>query len=142
MLIPATVVPWKVSILLPVLIAVTVVIPLAEKLECKRVSLTAIPVTWSTTTAEAPDDIAVITVLVLVVSPTIMIGSLTVDCVELTVVDVPSTCKLPLMITSPSLLNPSGYGSMNILLSAPANDAIILFSILILPSELLPPTIN
>ena len=43
------------------------------------------------------------------------------------------------MITSPSLLNPSGYGSMNILFSAPARDAIILFSILILPSVLLPP---
>ena len=44
-LIPATVVPWKVSIFAPVFIAVTVVIPLAEKLECNRVSLTAIPVT-------------------------------------------------------------------------------------------------
>ena len=52
---------------------------------------------------------------------------------------VPSTCKLPLMITSPSLLNPSGYGSMNILLPAPDNDAMILFSIRILPSVLLPP---
>ena len=76
--------------------------------------MTAIPVTWSTTTAVAPALIVDITVLVLVVSPTIMIGSLTVVCVELTVVVVPSTCKLPLMITSPSLLNPSGYGSMNI----------------------------
>ena len=55
------------------------------------------------------------------------------------VVVVPSTCKLPLMITSPSLLNPSGYGSMNILLPAPANEAIILFSILIFPSLVLPP---
>ena len=45
MLIPATVVPWNVSVLVPVLIAVTVVIPLAEKLECNRVSFTAIPVT-------------------------------------------------------------------------------------------------
>ena len=52
---------------------------------------------------------------------------------------VPSTCKLPLMITSPSLLKPSGYGSMYILLPAPANDAIMLFSILILPNLELPP---
>ena len=52
-LIPATDVPWKVSVLVPVLIAVTVVIPLAEKLGCKRVSLTSIPVTWSTTTPVA-----------------------------------------------------------------------------------------
>ena len=43
------------------------------------------------------------------------------------------------MITSPSLLNPSGYGSMNILLSAPAIEAIILFSILMFPSLVLPP---
>ena len=68
-----------------------------------------------------------------------MIGSLTVVCVELTVVVVPSTCKLPLMITSPSLLNPSGYGSMNILLSCPARDAIILSSIRMLPSLEFPP---
>ena len=68
-----------------------------------------------------------------------MIGSFTVVCVELTVVVVPSTCKLPLMMTSPSLLNPSGYGSMNILLSAPAIEAIILFSILIFPSLEFPP---
>ena len=68
----------------------------------------------STTTVDAPAFTVCITVLVLVVSPTIKIGSLTVVCVELTVVVVPSTCKLPLMITSPSLLNPSGYGSMNI----------------------------
>ena len=138
-LIPATAVPWNVSVLVPVLIAVTVVIPLAEKLGCKRVSLTAIPVTWSTTTAVAPDAIVDITVLVLVVSPTIIIGSLTVVCVELTVVVVPSTCKLPLMITSPSLLNPSGYGSMNIVLFAPAKEAIILFSILRFPNLELPP---
>ena len=71
-----------------------------------------------------------------------MIGALTVVCVELTVVVVPSTCKLPLMITSPSLLKPSGYGSMNILLPCPAKDAIILSSIRILPRVLLPPTIN
>ena len=45
MLIPAMVVPWKVSIFAPLFIAVTVVIPLAEKLECNRVSFTAIPVT-------------------------------------------------------------------------------------------------
>ena len=44
------------------------------------------------------------------------------------------------MTTSPSLLNPSGYGSMNILLSAPAREAMILFSILILPSLLSPPS--
>ena len=69
-----------------------------------------------------------------------MIGSFTVVCVELTVVVVPSTCKLPLMITSPSLLNPSGYGSMNILFSAPANEAIILFSILMFPSLEFPPS--
>ena len=43
------------------------------------------------------------------------------------------------MITSPSLLSPSGYGSMNILLSAPAIEAIILFSILIFPSLEFPP---
>ena len=46
-------------------------------------------------------------------------ASLTVALVELTVVVVPSTCKLPLMITSPSLLKPSGYGSMNNLLPPP-----------------------
>ena len=71
-----------------------------------------------------------------------MIGSLTVVCVELTVVVVPSTCKLPLMITSPSLLNPSGYGSMNILFSAPAFDAIMLLLILILPRVASPEVIN
>ena len=55
-----------------------------------------------------------------------MIGSLTVVWVELTVVVVPSTCKLPLMITLPSLLKPSGYGSMNIVLLAPDLDLITL----------------
>ena len=69
-----------------------------------------------------------------------MIGSLTVVCVELTVVVVPSTCKLPLMITSPSLLNPSGYGSMNILLSAPANDEITFVEIFIFPNLALLPS--
>ena len=44
------------------------------------------------------------------------------------------------MITSPSLLNPSGYGSMNILLSAPASDAITLLAILIFPNLAFPPS--
>ena len=37
-----------------------------------------------------------------------IIGSLRAALVELTVVVVPSTCKLPLTITRPSLLRPSG----------------------------------
>ena len=53
---------------------------------------------------------------------------------------VPATCKLPLMITSPSLLNPSGYGAMNILLSAPASDEMTLLAILILPNLAFPPS--
>ena len=69
-----------------------------------------------------------------------MIGSFTVVCVELTVVVVPSTCKLPLMTTSPSLLNPSGYGSMNILLPAPASDEMTLLDTRIFPSLAFPPS--
>ena len=45
-------------------------------------------------------------------SPRFKIGSLTVTEVEFTKVEVPSTCKSPLITTVPSLLNPSGYGSM------------------------------
>ena len=55
---------------------------------------------------------------------------------------VPSTCKLPLMITSPSLLNPSGYGSMNILFSAPSVEEIIFSLILIFPKLPIPGTLR
>ena len=72
-----------------------------------------IPTTESITMVDDPDPTVVSTVLTLVTSPTFIIASLTVAVVELTVVVVPSTCKSPLMITVPSLLNPSGYGSMN-----------------------------
>ena len=61
----------------------------------------------------APLATVVITVLILVTSPTRMIGSVTVAVVELSVVVVQSTCKSPLMITVPSLLPPLGNGSMN-----------------------------
>ena len=44
------------------------------------------------------------------------------------------------MITLPSLLNPSGYGSMNMVLSAPASDEMTLLAILILPNLALPPS--
>ena len=54
-----------------------------------------------------------LTVLLLVTSPIFIIGSFKDALVELTVVVVPSTCKLPLIITIPSLSKPSGYGSIN-----------------------------
>jgi hypothetical protein len=44
------------------------------------------------------------------------------------------------MITSPSLLKPSGYGSMYILLPAPASEDMILLVIWILPNLELPPS--
>ena len=72
-----------------------------------------IPTTESITIVDDPDPTVANTVLILVTSPTFMMASFTVALVELTVVVVPSTCKSPLMITVPSLLNPSGYGSMN-----------------------------
>ena len=109
--IPALVLLLMVRVFVPVLIELIVVlagIPVAV-----ITSSVCRPVTESTTMVFAPLDTAVITVLILVTSPTRMIGSLTVDVVELTVVVVPSTCKSPLMITVPSLLKPSGYGSMN-----------------------------
>ena len=55
----------------------------------------------------------------LVTSPIFIIGSFNDVFVELTVVVVPSTCKLPLMITIPSLSKPSGYGSMNMVFPPP-----------------------
>ena len=60
-----------------------------------------------------PTTTSAITVFSLVKSPRCSIGSLRVEIVELTDVVVPSTCKLPLITTVPSLLKPSGYGSMN-----------------------------
>ena len=120
--------------MVPELILVTVVIPLKERLGCCSVSLTLIPIIESTTTVDSFTFTVDITVRELVASPTDKIGSFTVACVELTVVVVPSTCKLPLMITSPSLLKPSGNGSIKILLSAPAIEDIILFSIRMKPN--------
>ena len=72
-----------------------------------------IPVIESKTIADVPDPTVATTVLLLVTSPIFIIGSFNDVFVELTVVVVPSTCKLPLIITIPSLSKPSGYGSMN-----------------------------
>ena len=71
-----------------------------------------IPTTESKVITLVPLVCSAITVLMLVTSPRWKMASFNVDVVELTVVVVPSTCKLPLMMTLPSLLNPSGYGSM------------------------------
>ena len=70
------------------------------------------PTIESTIIAETPVPTVVLTVLTLVTSPSFIIPSFKVEDVEFTVVVVPSTCKSPLIITWPSLLNPSGYGSM------------------------------
>ena len=118
MVIPALVLLLMVRVFVPVLIELIVVlagIPVAA-----TTSSVCNPVTESTTIVFAPLDTGDITVLTLVTSPTFMIGSFTDTFVELTVVVVPSTCKLPLMITSPSLLKPLGNGSMKIWFPPPA----------------------
>ena len=71
-----------------------------------------IPVTESSVIVETPDATGDITVLALVTSPRTIIGSLIVTAVEFTEVVVPSTCRSPLITTVPSLLKPSGYGSI------------------------------
>ena len=66
----------------------------------------------STTKVFCPDDAADCTVLELTLSPTVNNGSLTDISVELTVVVVPATWRLPRMITSPPASPESGNGSM------------------------------
>ena len=61
----------------------------------------------------------------LVVTPKLMIGSFRLTVNESTVVVVPSTCKSPLTITVPSLLKPSGYGSIYNRFPCPCLDEII-----------------
>ena len=68
-----------------------------------------------------------------------IIGSFNDVFVELTVVVVPSTCKLPLTITIPSLSKPSGYGSINIVFPPPDLDLITLEEIPILSTTNSPP---
>jgi len=81
------------------------------------------------------------TVLTLVTSPRLKIGSLTVTELELTVVVVPSTCRSPLMITVPSLLSPSGNGSMKRVFPPPALVEITLDEIPTL-SNVAPPVLS
>ena len=66
----------------------------------------------STLIVLTPASAVIITVLVLVVTPKLMIGSFRLTVNESTVVVVPSTCKSPLTINVPALLKPSGYGSI------------------------------
>ena len=96
------------------------------------VSPVLIPTIESKVIADVPDPTIATTVLLLVTSPIFIIGSFNDVFVELTVVVVPSTCKLPLITTIPSLSKPSGYGSMNIVLLAPDLDLITLDEIPIL----------
>ena len=93
-----------------------------------------IPTTESTVIVETPEATGAVTVLILVTSPRLRIGSLTVTLVEFTSVVVPSTCRSPLMITVPSLLRPSGNGSMNSWLPLPDLVEIVLDEIPTLPN--------
>ena len=130
--IPAVVLALRVITFVPVLIELIVVllgIPVAA-----TTSATSNPVTESTVIVLAPLFTVAITDLTLVTSPTFIIASFTDTFVELTCVVVPSTCKLPLMITSPSLLNPLGNGSMNIWLPPPVSVSILFEWIPILPT--------
>ena len=111
--IPEPVTPVIVIIFVAVLYAVIVVSPLLGKAALPEIiSPVLIPTTESKVIVETPDATVAITVLLLVTSPSDIIEPFTVTLLESTVVVVPSTWRFPLTTTSPSLLNPSGYGSM------------------------------
>ena len=107
-----TAVPVNVTTLVEVLYEVTVPIPELSIPVTANWSPVLIPTTESRVTVETPAFTVAVTVLVLVTSPMLKMESLTVTLFELTVVVVPSTCRSPLTITVPSLLKPSGYGSI------------------------------
>jgi len=142
--IPEPPIVWStVIILVASSYTVTVATPDADKAELPEItSPVLIPTTESRVIVVIPARTGCVTVLSLVRSPKCRIGSFNVDVVEFTDVVVPSTCKLPLIITVPSLLKPSGYGSINRRSPHPASVSITLELIPTHPNLPLPVTLR